>query len=213
MNLIDLPEYIQWIILKYLEDPGFNINWRQLIMSCRYYRDLVKNTPHLSKKICPKILDKCIDIIGNPSISIQFDRGIIIRYSMKLNPIGSLNPDRRTWGDLHEFWCKNRYLFNKVCQCEWYQDEYKNLCKFNKFSSILLIQSPYHYYPLRMHIADFTDEWMMILICTQSNKVIYCTAYQTVYYHDPIELIRETPVKERWDLLINKLGLEIIDCQ
>lgn len=200
MELIKLPDYIQWELLKYLEDSGFNINWRNLMMCCKYYKNLIKNTNHLIKKICPKIPK--IKSIFN--CQIYFYKGICDthRYILKLNS------DRRKWGDLNKFLSEYK-IFNKCC---FYNEYYKDLGKFNKYcGGELLIKSPNYYYTLKVYIADFLDDWMMSLVSSQNDEIIYYINYQSLEINDPISLIKEISIEDRWDLLVNRLKLEIIE--
>lgn len=191
MIITELPDYIQWRILSELEDPGFNVNIRRLMCTCKYYRDLIKNTPHLAMKICTKV-PKIVTLNKFGCITIYFNIGLI---STKFGYYLPLNKDRRTWGDLHNF-VTDTELFNNI-----YRDSYiERLIETLRYSNDLEIKVPDHYYLLKLCAVIFTDsKWTFNLVC--NDQVKYRAKLQDLDFGDPISILEDTPIEKRWEFL------------
>lgn len=203
MIITELSDYIQWLILDELEDPGFNVEWRRLMCTCKYYYNLIQNTSHLSKKICPRV-PKCVDINYNDVIGIYFHGGYITSGDL----VWPLNKDRRTWGSLYNFVSDTELLKNVYnLSRSWYIDR---ILSTYKYSDDLTIKVPDHYYLLKLHTAIFNDGmWTFNLVCSRSDKVKYRAMLQNVDFYDPISILNETSIDERWKFL-NEIA-EIIE--
>lgn len=199
MKIIELPEYIQWNILNELEDPGFNINWRRLMCTCKYYRNLIKNTEHLSKKICPKVNNVSRDFSGINYI-IYFDQGYIGSISQKVN----LNSDRRKWGDLYNFILDVSLSYNLIKMVD-----LERISSVEKYSNKIKIKVPDCPYLANIHIVIFSDDKCLFnLICSRTGRILYKSKLLDLDFSDPITILNETYINDRWEFLND---IEIIE--